>query len=128
MAVRKKSDVVQLSKIRMREELRRKLVREAEKNKTTLNGQIVALLEFSLMDQELRARDTEILDILAGGGGTAGSTLLLREFVLLLQTNPQWNRTAAGVEKLVKRATELIRQEGAPWLKAQKEIDNERSS
>jgi hypothetical protein len=44
---RKKSDIVQLSKIRMREELRHKLSRDAERNAKTLNGEIVDRLEKS---------------------------------------------------------------------------------
>jgi hypothetical protein len=44
---RKKTDTVQLSKVRIREELRAKLVRDAEKNAKTLNGEIVDRLEAS---------------------------------------------------------------------------------
>jgi hypothetical protein len=47
MVARKKTDVVQLSKIRMREELRRKLARDAERKGTTLTGEIVDRLEQS---------------------------------------------------------------------------------
>jgi hypothetical protein len=55
---RKKSDVVQLSKIRMREELRQKLARDAERNAKTINGEIVDRLEGSYQRAEiLKARD-----------------------------------------------------------------------
>jgi hypothetical protein len=47
MVTRKKTDVVQLSKIRMREELRRKLARDADRKGTTLSGEIVDRLEQS---------------------------------------------------------------------------------
>jgi hypothetical protein len=47
MATRKKTDVVQLSKIRMREALRAKLARDAERKGTTLSGEIVDRLEQS---------------------------------------------------------------------------------
>jgi hypothetical protein len=47
MVARKKTDVVQLSKIRMREELRRKLARDAERKGSTLSGEIVDRLEQS---------------------------------------------------------------------------------
>jgi hypothetical protein len=47
MVARKKTDVVQLSKIRMREELRRKLARDAARKGSTLNGEIVDRLEKS---------------------------------------------------------------------------------
>jgi len=47
MVTRKKTEVVQLSKIRMREELRQKLARDAERKGATLNGEIVGRLEKS---------------------------------------------------------------------------------
>jgi hypothetical protein len=49
---RKKTATVQLSKIRMREELRQKLVRDAERGAKTLNGEIVERLEKSYEQQE----------------------------------------------------------------------------
>jgi len=49
---RKATDTVQLSKIRMREELRRKLAKDAERNAVTLNGEIVDRLEASYRDDE----------------------------------------------------------------------------
>ena len=52
MVSRKASDVVQLSKVRMRETLRRKLERDARRNKTTLNAQIVRRIEDSFLDEE----------------------------------------------------------------------------
>jgi hypothetical protein len=52
MVPRKKTDVVQLSKIRMREALRRKLERDAKREKTTLNAQIVKRIEDSFLDEE----------------------------------------------------------------------------
>lgn len=54
MPPRKKTDTIQLSKIRMSEDLRRKLAREAEKNGATLNGEIVARLEESFRRAELQ--------------------------------------------------------------------------
>ena len=53
MATRKRSDVVQLSKIRMRESLRQKLARHAEGNGLTLNAEIVRRLEQSLLDEDI---------------------------------------------------------------------------
>jgi hypothetical protein len=49
---RKKSDIVQLSKIRIREELRRKLASDAEDHAKTLNGEIVDRLEKSYRASE----------------------------------------------------------------------------
>ncbi len=45
MVTRKKTDIVQLSKVRIREALRRKLERDAKREKTTLNAQIVRRIE-----------------------------------------------------------------------------------
>jgi hypothetical protein len=50
---RKKTDTVQLSKIRIREELRQKLVRAAEKNDRTLTGEIVERLEASFKREDI---------------------------------------------------------------------------
>ena len=49
---RKKTDIVQLSKIRMREELRQKLAKDAERRVKTLNAVIVERLEWSFADEE----------------------------------------------------------------------------
>ena len=62
MAPRKKTDTVQLSKIRMREDLRRKLAKDAERNETTLNGEIVARLEQSYETENRVALVREISD------------------------------------------------------------------
>jgi hypothetical protein len=60
---RKKTDTVQLSKIRMREELRQKLVKDAERKARTLNGEIVdrleASYEFDRRTEELKQRELE---------------------------------------------------------------------
>jgi hypothetical protein len=64
MVTRKKTDVVQLSKIRMREELRRRLAREAERKGTTLNAEIVERLEQSFAREAHTMRDTAIIDLL----------------------------------------------------------------
>lgn len=61
MATRKKTDVVQLSKIRMTEELRRRLARNAERNGSTLNGEIVDRLEKSVQSEN--AREDRLADL-----------------------------------------------------------------
>jgi Arc-like DNA binding domain len=58
---RKKSDTVQLSKIRMREELRQKLARDAERSEKTLNSEIVDRLEKSYELDERHALMKEYL-------------------------------------------------------------------
>jgi predicted phage tail protein len=56
---RKKTDTVQLSKIRIREELRAKLAKDAERTARTLNGEIVARLEasYEMADRMARFRE-----------------------------------------------------------------------
>jgi chromosome segregation ATPase len=61
---RKKTDTVQLSKIRMREELRQKLARDAERNAKTLNGEIVDRLENSYeADERVKALREQANDL-----------------------------------------------------------------
>jgi hypothetical protein len=59
---RKKTDTVQLSKIRIREELRARLAKDAEKNARTLNGEIAARLEGSYEVAERTALFAEQLE------------------------------------------------------------------
>ena len=63
---RKKSDTIQLSKIRMRESLRERLAREAEANDISLNAVIVSRLEKSLAAD---TRMSEFREYLAGEWG-----------------------------------------------------------
>jgi hypothetical protein len=49
---RKASDTIQLSKIRMREDLRRRLAKDAERKGVTLNGEIVERLDRSYRDED----------------------------------------------------------------------------
>jgi hypothetical protein len=49
---RKKTDTVQLSKIRIREELRQKLAKDAERQVKSLNAVIVERLEWSFAEEE----------------------------------------------------------------------------
>lgn len=54
MVLRKKTDIVQLSKIRIREALRAQLARDAERKRVTLNGEIVDRLEKSYEPDRMR--------------------------------------------------------------------------
>jgi hypothetical protein len=64
MVARKKTDVVQLSKIRMTESLRARLARDAKRNGITLNGEIVDRLEKSYANEAQSMRDSAIVDLL----------------------------------------------------------------
>jgi hypothetical protein len=60
MAVRAKKDTIQLSKIRMLEDLRRRLAKEAERKRVTLNAEIVTRLEqsFEIEDRVSALRES----------------------------------------------------------------------
>jgi vacuolar-type H+-ATPase subunit E/Vma4 len=64
MAKRKDSDSIQIAKIRVREHVRKALLREAERNQRTLNAEIAARLEESLQRQEQQAINTAVLQAL----------------------------------------------------------------
>jgi hypothetical protein len=91
---RKKTDVVQLSKIRMREELRSKLARVAEKKGTTLNAEIVDRLEQSFADEAKELRDSAILDLILATNDMRGAVLQTR--AARLAKNPNWSGVKAG--------------------------------
>lgn len=86
MVPRKKTDTVQLSKIRMREDLRLKLKRDADKKDVTLNAEIVDRLERSYLQSEQMAQ-------MFGGERNAA---LFRSFAGMIgliesQTGQAWN-------------------------------------
>ena len=98
MATRKKTDVVQLSKIRMREELRSKLARVSEKKGTTLNAEIVERLEQSFADEAKELRDSAILDMMIATKNDLRG--LQRNMASRLARNPNWPG--------LRRANELL--------------------
>ena len=97
MAARKKTDVIQLSKIRMREALRAKLARDAEKKGITLNAEIVDRLEDSYGKA---ARDSAIIDMLVDHNDV--SSELLRKIAFELRNNPDWFRSEADMKHMVE--------------------------
>lgn len=124
MVVRKKSDTIQLSKIRMKEDLRRRLVKEAEQKRVTLNAEIVTRLEASFSFREeldrlvgeardhfngqlqlmreaiADAADDENADTLEWMvGSDAAASDLLRSLVAYMQLNKEW-KSAEGRQKL----------------------------
>jgi hypothetical protein len=98
MATRKKTDVVQLSKIRMREALRARLARDAERKGITLNGEIVERLEQSYANEEKELRDSGILDMMLMNNDLSGA--LVRNMAIQLAKNPNWPRLKAAKELL----------------------------
>jgi hypothetical protein len=95
---RKKTDVVQLSKIRMREELRSKLARVAEKKGTTLNAEIVDRLEQSFADEAKELRDSAILDFILAKNDMRGA--ILRTMAARLAKDPNWSGVKVANELL----------------------------
>jgi len=77
MVPRKKTDVVQLSKIRMREALRARLASDAEKKGVTLNAEIVDRLEQSYANEAKELRDSAIVDMLVDNDSEKGKAVRL---------------------------------------------------
>jgi hypothetical protein len=99
MVARKKTDVVQLSKIRMKEALRARLARDAERNGTTLNGEIVDRLEQSYANEAQAMRDSAILDMLVRHNDV--SSKLLRDIASEIAKHPDWDRDEAKRTELL---------------------------
>jgi Arc-like DNA binding domain len=92
---RKKSDTVQLSKVRMKEELRAKLAQAADQHEVTLNAEIVARLQESFSREATRQREktyveknAEALEWMVGSNESASD--LLREIVGYMQLHKDW--------------------------------------
>jgi hypothetical protein len=99
MNARKKTDVVQLSKIRMREVLRAKLARDAERKGVTLNAEIVDRLEQSYVNEAQATRDGAIIDMLVRHNDV--SSQLLRDIADGIAKHPDWDRDEAARKELL---------------------------
>jgi hypothetical protein len=99
MVTRKKTDVVQLSKIRMKETLRARLARDAERNGTTLNGEIVDRLEKSYANEAQGMRDSAIIDMLVDHNDVGSG--LLRRFASELARHPDSLRSEAELKNMI---------------------------
>jgi hypothetical protein len=97
MAARKKTDVIQLSKIRMREVLRAKLARDAEKKGITLNAEIVDRLEDSYGKA---ARDAAIIDMLVRHDDV--SSQLLRDIADQIAKHPDWSNSEGERKEMLQ--------------------------
>jgi hypothetical protein len=109
MAERNPTDIVQLSKVRMREGMRKRLARQAELNSRTLNGEITRRLEDSFARDFKKDLNTTIVEVLAGP--SKFSAELLRWIAFELQANPKWNRDP---EKMAERLGSLVLQVATP--------------
>jgi hypothetical protein len=96
MPARKKTDVIQLSKIRMREVLRAKLAKDADKKGITLNAEIVDRLERSY---EQATRDAAIIDMLVKHDDVSGQ--LLRDIADQIAKHPDWSNSEAEKKEML---------------------------
>lgn len=113
MVARKKTDVVQLSKIRMREALRARLARDAERKGVTLNAEIVDRLEQSYTNEAKELRDSAILDMMLAKDDLRGS--IVRTMASRLARNPNWSgvkQAKEWLEMLDEDEKEKAEQEG----------------
>jgi hypothetical protein len=99
MVTRKKSDLIQLSKIRMREALRARLARDAERKGITLNGEIVDRLEQSYLKDTQGERDAAIIDMLVKHNDVGSQ--LLRDIADEIAKHPDWANSEAGRKDLI---------------------------
>jgi hypothetical protein len=107
MAARKPR-ILQLSKIRMREGLHQRLVRDAEAYGRTLNAEIVDRLERSLTQDANAERDRVIIAMLVGGDH--GSTTFLRQVVFELQKRHRWWESSAKSDELIAVLSALVKE------------------
>jgi hypothetical protein len=105
MATRKKTDVVQLSKIRMREALRAKLARDAEEKGITLNAEIVDRLEGSYKQA---ARDAAIIDMMVDNHSIKGKAVRLWASEMKAMALTDAPNTIALVDR-IRRAAEVFK-------------------
>ena len=107
MAARKpKPRIIQLSKIRMREALHQRLVRDAQAYGRTLNAEIVDRLERSLTQDAVAERDRVIIAMLVGGD--RGNVNFLRRLVFELQKRHRWYEYPAKTEEMIAVLTKLV--------------------
>ena len=106
MAARKPR-IIQLSKIRMREALHQRLVRDAGANGRTLNAEIVDRLERSLTQDAVAERDRVIIAMLVGGDH--GSGTFLRQLVFELQKRHRWWESPAKSDELIAVLSDLVK-------------------
>jgi hypothetical protein len=95
----KKSKIVALTKVRMREELKDQLARSAARNNRTQNGELVHRLEQSFATDAKELRDSAIVDMLVNHN--EGSSELLRRFAFELAKNPALFRSEDELKNMI---------------------------
>jgi hypothetical protein len=93
----KKSTAIVPTMLRMREELRRRIEREAKKNGRSLNAEMVERLEQSFAMSEQSLRDSAIIDMLVDNNDVS-STLLRQIARELVAKKPSAFRDEAEIK------------------------------
>jgi hypothetical protein len=99
MAKRKKAEIAQITKVRMRAELKDKLTASANRNKRTQNGELVHRLEESFANEAQDLRDSAIIDMLVDHNDV--SSELLRTIASELAKHPEWFTSEAKMKDMV---------------------------
>jgi hypothetical protein len=95
----KKSTAIVPTMLRMREDLRQRLEREAKKRDHSLNAEMVHRLEQSFVVDEKSRRDGEIIDMLVRNKDV--SSQLLRDIYDGIAKHPDWDRDEAARKDLL---------------------------
>jgi hypothetical protein len=95
---RKATEYVQF-KLRIRESLRRRIEREAEKKNQSANAEAVERLEDSFTAHEKSQRSTDFIDALLRNDASAD---LLHWLQFQLQLNPKWDESEVGRDAMAR--------------------------
>jgi hypothetical protein len=101
------TDTVQLSKIRIRESMRRALEREAERHQQTLNAEIVARIRASFERVMKETSDSAVVSTLAGPD-KANAELMRRMAYELQATKSGWWSNKEKVAELAARLAKAV--------------------
>jgi hypothetical protein len=109
---RKPADLVKLN-LRFAEALRARLEKQASKNNTSLNAEIVRRLEQSLARDIERTREktqiernSQALELMLGGNEAA--TYLLQKIIFELQRHPEWDGNKADRKAIADKVHAFI--------------------
>jgi hypothetical protein len=106
--VAKKSTEIVPTMLRIREDLRKRLEREAKKRDHSLNAEMVERLEKSFSNDEKSRRDSEILDMLLGfTAANSDMKELFRHITIELATRP-FELGTADMQQIGLRFFELL--------------------
>jgi hypothetical protein len=109
---RKPTEYVQF-KLRIRESLRRRIEREAEKKEQSANNEAVERLERSFLRDEQTAAEKTHTEKNAQAfewmvGSNEAATDLLRKMIFELQSHPEWDGNKAGRKRMADKIHAFI--------------------